>query len=222
MRGLFLGGRGQPNGPKALSLATALASAFRQRSTDRWEEHRPQRRRVSGGGLMPIGSARPAGRGLDSAPAIRTAPRGHYLAVAHGSSRASLLEQARGEMTQRQRAVPPPIEVDGQNESVAVVPCVRRWSATSEPRRLSCWALCSWGLLIACADVAHLLLAGAAGRQRELRLAPRSERADGASPQLLTESILLALWRPLRPDSRRFGCPSLRCSFPATSRVSPK
>jgi putative ABC transport system permease protein len=198
MRGRnFSAAEDSPNGPKAAIISEKL-----------WRAHFGSDPQIVGKSILLNGDAYPVvGLMPDSfvpdPPADVWIPlqadpnstnEGHYLAVAARLKPGITLGQARAEMKlvgeQFRRADPKWMD---KNESVAVVPMREAMVGNVRTALLILLGAVFLVLLIACANVANLLLARAAGRQRELAI----RAAIGASRwrvirHLLTESILLA------------------------------
>jgi len=105
------------------------------------------------------------------------------------------LEQAQSDMNIIQARIAQDHPTDLVGSQVAVVPLLEQTVGPGlRPALMILWASVACVLLIACANLANLLLARGAGRQKEIaiRLAVGANRWR-ITRQLLTESILLAL-----------------------------
>ncbi len=186
-----------PNGPKAALISDKL-----------WKSHFGGDRNILGkiislnGDPYPIVGVLPANFTPDPPSDVwiplqadpNSANQGHYLSVAARLKPGVTIERARAEMKLRgkqfRRLNPQWMD---KNESVVVTPMREAMVGDVKTALFILLGAVGFVLLIACADVANLLLARAATRQRELAI----RAAIGASRwrvvrQLLTESVILS------------------------------
>jgi len=120
---------------------------------------------------------------------------GHWLNTLARLKPGLTLAQAQAEMDTIQARIASQYSEVGPNSGVSVVPLLRQTvGRTTRTALLVLWGVVAGVLLIACANVANLMLARTTARQKEiaLRLALGSGRGR-VMRHLLTESILLAL-----------------------------
>ncbi len=123
-----------------------------------------------------------------------TSNHAHYLRVAARLRPGATLEGANAEMKlaaeQFRRLHPQWID---ENETAAALPMRQEMVGDVRPALLILTGAVSFVLLMACANVANLLLARAAGRQKEIAIrAAIGARRGRLLRQLLTESVILA------------------------------
>lgn len=120
----------------------------------------------------------------------------HYLSVAARLKPGVALSQVNAQMkvvaAQFRKEHP---KTMGDTESLEAIPLQQQMTGNVRPALLILTGAVCFVLLIACANVANLLLARAAGRQRELAIRAAIGAARGRIVrQLLTESVLLSLF----------------------------
>ena len=193
----FLPQEDQPNGPKAVVL-----------SNDVWRARFAGNPAVLGSpillggdsytvvGILPTGfqSDPPADVFLAMQADPNSTSQAHYLLAAGRLKPGATVDSAKANMAvagEQFRAANP--KWMDKNEGVAVIPLRDALVGDVRLALLILVGAVGFVLLIACANVANLLLARAAGRQREIaiRTAVGASRGD-LIRQLLTESILLS------------------------------
>jgi putative ABC transport system permease protein len=147
---------------------------------------------------------------------------GHWLSVIARLKGGSTLQQAQAELSTIQAGIEQRHPKELLGSQVDVIPLLEQTLGSNlRPALLVLWGVVGCVLLIACANVANLLLARAAGRQKEIaiRLALGGNRWR-LIRQLLTESLLLALAGSVMGTLLASGASI--CSFASNSDQIPR
>jgi putative ABC transport system permease protein len=118
---------------------------------------------------------------------------GHFIRAVGRMTSGATVEQARAELTAIAARLEAQYPVDNTNQSVTVQPLHEAMVAQARPALLLLGAAVAFVLLVACANLANLLLAQGASRATELGV--RAAMGAGRTRlvrQLLTESVLLS------------------------------
>jgi putative ABC transport system permease protein len=149
-------------------------------------------------GIMPAEFEFPSGRMMWAPLVIRDSykrdRRSAYIKVIARLKPGVTLDQAQQEMTAIHARLSEQYPKDNQDRGVAVIPLAEQMRAQARPALLLLLGAAGFVLLIACANVANLLLARGAERQKEFAIrAALGAARSRLIRQLITESVTLGL-----------------------------